>query len=58
MFIKIFFNKSIKKIVAKTNVTIAFFIPLHIVIIREIQNVRKIMNKIKTSFRLKMVRFI
>ena len=37
--------KSIKRTVAKTNVTIAFFIHLHIVIIRDIKNVRKIMNK-------------
>ena len=58
MFIIKFFKKSIKRIVAKTNVTIAFFIPLHIVMIRDIKNVRKIMNKRKISFRLKLVRII
>ena len=55
MFIIIFFNKSIKRIVAKANVTIAFFIHLHIVMFRDVKNVRKIMNKRKISFRLKMV---
>ena len=30
-----------KRIVAKTNVTIAFFIKLHIVMIRDIENVTK-----------------
>ena len=58
MFVVIFFNKSIKRIVAKKNVTVAFFIHLHIVIIRDIKNVRKIMNKRKISFRLKMVRIV
>ena len=33
--------------------TIAFFIHLHIVMMRDIKNVRKIMNKRKISFRLK-----
>ena len=58
MFVVIFFSKSIKRIVAKKNVTVAFFINFHIVIIRDIKNVRKIMNKRKISFRLKMVRIV
>ena len=37
----------IKRIVAKVNVTIAFFTHLHIVMIRDDKNVRKIMNSRK-----------
>ena len=37
--------KRIKKIVAKTNVTTAFFTHLHIVIIRDEKNVMKITSK-------------
>ena len=50
--------KRIKKIVAKANVMIAFFIHLHIVIMRDVKNVRKIMNSRKISVLLKMVRNI
>ena len=50
--------KSIKRIVARAKVTIAFFIHLHIVMMREIKNVSKIMNKRKISVRLKIVRII
>ena len=39
----------IKRIVAKANVTIAFFTHLHIVMIRDNKNVRKIMNSTKIS---------
>ena len=39
-----------KRIVAKTNKTIAFLIHLHIVMISDIKNVRKIMNKRKYLF--------
>ena len=42
MFIVIFLKKKIKSIVAKAKVTIAFFMHLHIVTIREIKNVRNI----------------
>ena len=35
--------KRVKRIVARANVTIAFFTHLHIVIIRDIKNVVKIM---------------
>ena len=34
--------------------TIAFFIHLHIVMIRDVKNVRKIMNNRKITFRLKI----
>ena len=44
--------------VAKTNVITAFFIHLHIVIIRDVKNVRKIMNSRNISVLLKMVRNI
>ena len=46
----------IKRIVANANVTIAFFIHLHIVMIRDDKNVRKIMNRRKISVLLKIVR--
>ena len=36
--------------VARAKVTIAFFINLHTVMMREIKNVRKIMNKRKKLF--------
>ena len=42
--------KRIKRIVAKTNVTIAFFTHLHIVIIRDEKNVMKITNSKKYLF--------
>ena len=45
-----------KRMVARAKVTIAFFIHLHIFMMREIKNVRKIMNKRKVSVRLKIVR--
>ena len=48
----------IKRIVAKANVTFAFFIHLHIVMISDDKNVRKIMKNRKIFFRLKMVRII
>ena len=50
--------KSIKRIVASAKVTIAFFIHLHVAMMREIKNVRKIMNKRNISVRLKLVRII
>ena len=50
--------KRIKRMVAKKNVTIAFFIHLHIVMMRDVKNVRKSMNSRKTSVLLKMVRII
>ena len=37
--------KRIKRIVASAKVTIAFIIHVHVVMMREIKNVRKIMNK-------------
>ena len=46
----------IKRKVAEANVTIVFFIHLHIVMISDVKTVRKIMNIRKISFRLKMVR--
>ena len=48
--------KRIKIIVAKANVTIAFFTHLHIVIIRDDRNVMKIANTKKISVLLKIVR--
>ena len=45
----------IKRIVAKANVTIAFFTHLHIVMIRDDKNVSKIMNSKKISVLLKIV---
>ena len=50
--------KRIKKIVAKTNVTIAFFTHVHIVSIRDDKNTMKITNSKKTSVLLKIVRII
>ena len=50
--------QKIKRMVAKAKVMTAFFIPLHIVIIRDVKNVRKIMNSRKISVLLKMVRNI
>ena len=50
--------KRIKRMVAKANVMTAFFIHLHIVMIRDVKNVRKIMNSRKISVLLKMVRNI
>ena len=48
----------IKRIVARANVTIAFFTHLHIVMIRDDKNVRKIMKSRKMSVLLKIVRII
>ena len=45
MFFVIFFKKSIKSIVAKAKATIAFFMHLHFVIIRDIRNVRNIIKR-------------
>ena len=50
--------KRIKRIVAKANVIIAFFIHLHIVKIGDDKNVRKITNSKKISVLLKIVRII
>ena len=47
-----------KRIVAKANVTIAIFIHLHIVIIRDDKNVMKITNSKKISVLLNVVRII
>ena len=44
--------------VANTNVMIAFFIHLHIVIMSDVKNVRKIMNSRKTSVLLNRFRNI
>ena len=48
----------IKRIVAKANVTIAFFTHLHIVIIRDDKNVKQILNNKEISVLLKIVRII
>ena len=48
--------KRIKRIIAKANVTFAFFTHLHIVIIRDDKSVRKITNSKKISALLKIVR--
>ena len=50
--------KRIKRIVAKANVTIAFFTNLHIAMIRDTKNVIKTTNSIKISVLLKIVRII
>ena len=50
-------NKT-KRIVARANVTIAFFTHLHIVMIRDDKNARKIMKSRKISVLLKIVRII
>ena len=42
--------KRIKRIIAKTNVTITFFTHLHIVIIRDDKNMMKITNNKKYLF--------
>ena len=55
MFVIISSIKSIKRLVARAKVTIVFLIHLHIVMMREIKNVRKIMNKRKISVRMKKV---
>ena len=41
--------KRIKSIVANAKVRIVFFIHLHIVIMRDVENARKIMKRRKTS---------
>ena len=48
----------IRKIVARANVMIAFFIQLHIVKMRDDKNVKKITNYKKLSVLLKIVRII
>ena len=50
--------KRIKRIVAKANVTIAFFTHLHIVSMRDDKNMMKIINSKKISVLLKVVRII
>ena len=50
--------KRIKRMVAKANVMIAFLIHLHIVIMRDVKNARKVMNRRKISVLLNMVRII
>ena len=50
--------KRIKRIVAKTNVTIAFSTHLHIVNIRDDKNMMKITNSKKIYVLLKIVRII
>ena len=50
--------KRIRRMVTKANAMTAFFIHLHIVIIGDAKNVRKIMNSRKISVLLKMVRNI
>ena len=45
--------KRIERMVAKANVIIAFFIHLHIVIMGDVKNVRKIMNSRKISVLLR-----
>ena len=44
-----------KNIIAKANVTIAFFTHLHIVMIRDDKNVMKVTNSKKISVLLKIV---
>ena len=48
----------IKRIVAKANVTIAFFTHLHIVIIRDHKKVKQILNNKEISVLLKIVLII
>ena len=48
----------IERYVARENVTIAFFTHLHIVMIKDDKNVRKIMKSRKISVLLKIVRII
>ena len=48
----------IRKIVARANVMIAFFIHLHIVKMRDDKNVMKVTNNKKISVLLKIVRII
>ena len=50
--------KSIKSIVSKANVIIAFFTHLHIVMIRDDKNAIKFTNSKKTSVLLKIDRII
>ena len=50
--------KRIKKIVARVNVTIAFFTHLHNVSIRDAKKMMKITNSKKISVLLKIVRII
>ena len=50
--------KRLKSIVAKANVTIAFFTHLHNVIIKDDKNVMKITKSKKISVLLKIVRMI
>ena len=50
--------KRIKRIIAKANMTFAFFIHLHIVNIRDDKNVMKITNSKKISVLLKIVLII
>ena len=50
--------KRIKRMVAKAKVMTAFFMPLHVCIVRDVKNVRKTMNSRKISVLLKMVRNI
>ena len=58
MFIIDSSRKRIRRIVARANVMIAFFIHLHIVKMRDDRNVIKITNSKKISVLLKMVRII
>ena len=51
-------KKRIRRIVARANVMIAFFIHLHIVKMRDDRNVMKITNSRKISVLLKIVRII
>ena len=48
----------IKRILANANVTIAFFIHLHIVMIWDDKSVKKILNRRKIIVLLKIVRII
>ena len=47
--------KTIERMVVKASVMIAFFKDLHIVIMRDVKNVRKIINSRKISVLLKIV---
>ena len=58
MFIIIFFQKRIRRTVARANVRIAFFIHLQMVKMRDDKNAMKITNNKKISVLLKIVRII
>ena len=46
MFFIVFFDEKVKSIVANAKVMIAFFIHLHIFIMRDVENVRNVIKQI------------